>query len=130
MEDSRGSGDGGAAEDAGVTASRRQLLAMAAVGGVGAAAVAGATPASAHDRHQQHGKARGTTFRLTVLGTSDIHGNVLNWDYFKDAEYTDGAANDVGPGQDLDPHHGDAARSAARPAASPSTPATPSRARR
>ncbi len=42
------------------------------------------------------GKALGTTFRLTVLGTSDTHGNVLNWDYFKDAEYTDGAANDVG----------------------------------
>jgi 2',3'-cyclic-nucleotide 2'-phosphodiesterase/3'-nucleotidase len=69
---------------------------MAAVGGVGAATVAGATPASAHDRHQQRGAARGTTFRLTVLGTSDTHGNVLNWDYFKDAEYTDGAANDVG----------------------------------
>ena len=69
---------------------------MAAVGGVGAAALAGATPASAHDARDQHGRARGTTFRLTVLGTSDTHGNVLNWDYFKDAEYTDGAANDVG----------------------------------
>ena len=33
------------------------------------------------------GKARGRPFRLTVLGTSDTHGNVLNWDYFKDAEY-------------------------------------------
>ena len=42
------------------------------------------------------GKARGKSFRLTVLGTSDTHGNVLNWDYFKDAEYTDSAANDVG----------------------------------
>ena len=85
-----------AGDEPGVTASRRQLLAMAAVGGVGAAALAGATPASAQDRHEQHGKARGTTFRLTVLGTSDTHGNVLNWDYFKDTEYTDGAANDVG----------------------------------
>jgi 2',3'-cyclic-nucleotide 2'-phosphodiesterase / 3'-nucleotidase len=86
-----------AAESAAATASRRQLLAMAAVGGVGAAAVAGAAPAGAHGRdHRDGGKARGTSFRLTVLGTSDTHGNVLNWDYFKDAEYTDSAANDVG----------------------------------
>ena len=91
-----GNAAGNAGDETGVTASRRQLLAMAAVGGVGAATVAGATPASAHDRREQHGKALGTTFRLTVLGTSDTHGNVLNWDYFKDAEYTDGAANDVG----------------------------------
>jgi 2',3'-cyclic-nucleotide 2'-phosphodiesterase/3'-nucleotidase len=93
VQDGRGRGAGGAAEDAGATASRRQLLAMAAVGGVGAAAVAGAAPAGAHGRD---GQARGTSFRLTVLGTSDTHGNVLNWDYFKDTEYTDGAANDVG----------------------------------
>jgi 2',3'-cyclic-nucleotide 2'-phosphodiesterase/3'-nucleotidase len=35
-------------------------------------------------------------FRLTVLGTTDLHGNVLNWDYFKDAEYDDARHNDVG----------------------------------
>ncbi|MBV9822062.1 MAG: 5'-nucleotidase C-terminal domain-containing protein [Actinobacteria bacterium] len=35
-------------------------------------------------------------FRLTVLGTTDTHGNVLNWDYFKDAEYDDAQHNDVG----------------------------------
>ncbi|MCW2523545.1 MAG: nucleotidase [Frankiales bacterium] len=35
-------------------------------------------------------------FRLTVLGTSDLHGNVLNWDYFTDAEYRDRAGNHVG----------------------------------
>nr|WP_238338415.1 5'-nucleotidase C-terminal domain-containing protein [Pedococcus badiiscoriae] len=69
---------------------------MAVVGGAGtalfgsatkadAAADAGPTPAGAPGR-----------FRLTVLGTTDTHGNVLNWDYFKDAEYDDGAHNDVG----------------------------------
>ena len=36
------------------------------------------------------------TFRLTVMGTTDLHGNAYNWDYFKDAEYDDGAHNDVG----------------------------------
>jgi 2',3'-cyclic-nucleotide 2'-phosphodiesterase/3'-nucleotidase len=35
-------------------------------------------------------------FRLTVLGTTDMHGYILNWDYFTDAEYDDPAANDVG----------------------------------
>jgi 2',3'-cyclic-nucleotide 2'-phosphodiesterase/3'-nucleotidase len=34
--------------------------------------------------------------RLTVLGTTDLHGNVFNWDYFKNAEYDDSAHNDVG----------------------------------
>ncbi|MGX7681895.1 bifunctional metallophosphatase/5'-nucleotidase [Jatrophihabitans sp. DSM 45814] len=34
--------------------------------------------------------------RVTVLGTTDTHGNVLNWDYFKDAEYADPARNGIG----------------------------------
>ena len=29
-------------------------------------------------------------------GTTDTHGNVFNWDYFKDAEYDDAAHNDIG----------------------------------
>jgi 2',3'-cyclic-nucleotide 2'-phosphodiesterase / 3'-nucleotidase len=40
--------------------------------------------------------ARPRTFNLTVLGTSDTHGNVYNWDYYRDAEYDDSAHNDVG----------------------------------
>jgi 2',3'-cyclic-nucleotide 2'-phosphodiesterase/3'-nucleotidase len=36
------------------------------------------------------------TYHLTVLGTSDTHGNVYNWDYYRDAEYDDSAHNDVG----------------------------------
>lgn len=35
-------------------------------------------------------------FRLTVLGTTDTHGHILNWDYYADAEYDDGRHNDVG----------------------------------
>ncbi|MEO7260706.1 MAG: 5'-nucleotidase C-terminal domain-containing protein [Jatrophihabitantaceae bacterium] len=71
--------------------SRRQLLASAAVGTVGAAFFA-AAPAAAKGK----GKAAHDGFRLTVLGTTDTHGNVLNWDYFSDAEYDDAQHNDVG----------------------------------
>ncbi|MER7073896.1 5'-nucleotidase C-terminal domain-containing protein [Terrabacter sp. NPDC000476] len=78
-------------------ATRRQLLSMAAVGGVGVAAVAGAGSASAtglgdHDHDHDHDG----TVAVTVLGTTDLHGNVLNWDYFKNAEYTDAKNNDIG----------------------------------
>ncbi|GAA3583386.1 bifunctional metallophosphatase/5'-nucleotidase [Kribbella ginsengisoli] len=34
--------------------------------------------------------------RLTIMGTTDLHGNVFNWDYFKNAEYDDSAHNDIG----------------------------------
>jgi 2',3'-cyclic-nucleotide 2'-phosphodiesterase/3'-nucleotidase len=40
--------------------------------------------------------AAARTFTLSVLGTSDTHGNVYNWDYYSDAEYDDSAHNDVG----------------------------------
>ncbi|MCA2228113.1 bifunctional metallophosphatase/5'-nucleotidase [Nonomuraea aurantiaca] len=36
------------------------------------------------------------TVTVTVMGTSDIHGNGLNWDYYKDAAYADSAGNNVG----------------------------------
>ncbi|GAA3157169.1 5'-nucleotidase C-terminal domain-containing protein [Planomonospora alba] len=36
------------------------------------------------------------TVTVTVMGTSDLHGNTLNWDYFKNAEFTDSRNNDVG----------------------------------
>jgi 2',3'-cyclic-nucleotide 2'-phosphodiesterase/3'-nucleotidase len=35
-------------------------------------------------------------FRLTVLGTTDTHGHILNWDYYTDAEYDDARHDDVG----------------------------------
>jgi 2',3'-cyclic-nucleotide 2'-phosphodiesterase/3'-nucleotidase len=36
------------------------------------------------------------TTRLTVLGTTDLHGNVFNWDYYKNADYDDAKHNDIG----------------------------------
>ncbi|GAA1036710.1 5'-nucleotidase C-terminal domain-containing protein [Virgisporangium ochraceum] len=66
--------------------SRRGVIA-----GATAAAAAGplvnAAPAGANSDR---------TWDLTVLGTSDTHGNVYNWDYYRDAEYDDSARNDVG----------------------------------
>ena len=73
----------------GSRASRRQLLTMATVGGAGLFTMAGAgrTEAATDTRER---------FRLTVLGTTDLHGNVYNWDYFKNQEYDDAAHNDIG----------------------------------
>ncbi len=63
--------------------------------GAAALAAAGyAAPASAHGHHAAHGHEH--TARLTILGTTDLHGNVFNWDYYKNAEYDDAAHNDIG----------------------------------
>jgi 2',3'-cyclic-nucleotide 2'-phosphodiesterase/3'-nucleotidase len=71
------------------TVSRRRLLQASLA--VGAAAAAPAIEADA-------ALATGPTesYDLTVLGTSDLHGNVYNWDYYRDAEFDDSAHNDVG----------------------------------
>jgi len=67
--------------------SRRTLIA--------ASAAAAAAPLVGSAAAEAHGPAP-RTYHLTVLGTSDTHGNVFNWDYYRDAEYDDGAHNDVG----------------------------------
>ncbi|WP_405013837.1 bifunctional metallophosphatase/5'-nucleotidase [Kitasatospora sp. NBC_01539] len=62
----------------------------------GAVPVAAASPAAAA---QGGDGARGKAPQkeaFTVMGTTDLHGRVLNWDYFTDAEYDDKAHNDVG----------------------------------
>ena len=71
--------------------SRRAMLAAAFVGGSAAAAALSGAPAA----QAAPGNAK-KQFNLTVLGTTDLHGNVFNWDYFKDAEYDDSAHNDIG----------------------------------
>ncbi|MCB5274465.1 Trifunctional nucleotide phosphoesterase protein YfkN [Arthrobacter sp. SO5] len=74
--------------------SRRAMLTAALVGGSAAAgALAGApavhaAPASGRKR-----------FTLTVLGTTDLHNNVFNWDYFKNVPYADKAGNKIGIAQ-------------------------------
>ncbi len=39
---------------------------------------------------------RRRTVRVTVLGTTDLHGNVYNWDYFKNREFDNTAHDDIG----------------------------------
>ncbi|GAA2487738.1 bifunctional metallophosphatase/5'-nucleotidase [Terrabacter carboxydivorans] len=79
----------------GSSTTRRQLLALAAVGGAGLATVRAAGTATAASGTPGPG-TNGEVVRLTVLGTTDLHGNVYNWDYFKNAEYDDRAHNDIG----------------------------------
>ncbi len=57
--------------------------------------LAAATPAAAGGQGQGWGGAD-RTYELTVMGTTDLHGNAVNWDYFKNAEFDDSAHNDVG----------------------------------
>ncbi len=76
-------------------ASRRQLLTMAVVGGAGLFAATDAQAASAHEHPHEHHDDRGK-FTLTVLGTTDLHGNVYNWNYFNNAAYSDSKGNQIG----------------------------------
>ncbi|MER5274474.1 5'-nucleotidase C-terminal domain-containing protein [Streptomyces sp. NPDC002809] len=73
---------------------RRTFLGTSAAAGAGVAMVgAGAVPAEAHG----HGPGRPQKrYSFTVMGTTDLHGNVFNWDYFTDKEFDDKAHNDVG----------------------------------
>ncbi|ORT54464.1 5'-nucleotidase C-terminal domain-containing protein [Streptomyces sp. CB03238] len=68
---------------------RRTFLGSSAVAGAGVA-IAGAvgTPAAAAPLAKR--------YSFTVMGTTDLHGNVFNWDYFTDREFDDKAHNDVG----------------------------------
>ncbi|MFF7180494.1 5'-nucleotidase C-terminal domain-containing protein [Streptomyces sp. NPDC008121] len=72
---------------------RRTFLESSVVVGAGAAVTAGvAVPAEAHGRPPRPAKR----YSFTVMGTTDLHGNVFNWDYFTDREFDDKARNDVG----------------------------------
>jgi 2',3'-cyclic-nucleotide 2'-phosphodiesterase/3'-nucleotidase len=76
---------------------RRKFLKRSAVTGAGVA-VAGAAAAPAQAQAVAPSKSgRGLRrYSLTVMGTTDLHGHVFNWDYFKDAEYSDAAGNALG----------------------------------
>ncbi|WP_052851582.1 bifunctional metallophosphatase/5'-nucleotidase [Streptomyces avicenniae] len=57
---------------------------------------AGAMTATTADAATPTGGRPGRRYAFTVLGTTDLHGHVHNWDYFTDAEYDDATHNDVG----------------------------------
>ncbi|MFE5208313.1 bifunctional metallophosphatase/5'-nucleotidase [Streptomyces sp. NPDC056600] len=79
---------------------RRKFLKKSAVTGAGVALAGGvmgapaaqAAPVAAVDAQGRPGKR----FSLTVMGSTDLHGNVFNWDYYKDAQYKDAAGNALG----------------------------------
>lgn len=79
---------------------RRTFLGTTAAAGAGVAVAGGtALPAEADTRNQDrdHGHGRPPKrYAFSVMGTTDLHGHVFNWDYFTDAEYDDAAHNDVG----------------------------------
>ncbi|KOG08583.1 MULTISPECIES: bifunctional metallophosphatase/5'-nucleotidase [Streptomyces] len=73
---------------------RRTFLERSAAAGAGVAiAGAVAAPAEAHGTDRPRPQKR---YSFTVMGTTDLHGNVFNWDYFTDKEFDDKAHNDVG----------------------------------
>ncbi|GGU69648.1 bifunctional metallophosphatase/5'-nucleotidase [Streptomyces daghestanicus] len=76
---------------------RRKFLQRSAVTGAGVALAGAAAPvAEAASGGAGRGRKRAKRYALTVLGTTDLHGHVFNWDYFKDAEYADAAGNAQG----------------------------------
>ncbi|MEU9729855.1 5'-nucleotidase C-terminal domain-containing protein [Streptomyces sp. NPDC048002] len=74
---------------------RRKFLKKSAVTGAGVALTGAAAPA-AEAAETKKGPKPAKRYSLTVMGTTDLHGNVFNWDYFKDAEYTDTKGNAKG----------------------------------
>ncbi|GAA5199179.1 bifunctional metallophosphatase/5'-nucleotidase [Microbacterium jejuense] len=69
--------------------SRRTLLTSASAASVLlAAGWAGAPKATAAPPAK--------TVKIAILGTSDLHSNALNWDYYKDAAYADSGKNAIG----------------------------------
>ena len=71
------------------TMNKHAALAVSLV--LGASLIAPAVPAEAkpNERSQQ-------TTQLTLLATTDLHGRLQNWDYFKDAPYSDRFGNKIG----------------------------------
>ncbi|RPF35160.1 bifunctional UDP-sugar hydrolase/5'-nucleotidase [Streptomyces sp. TLI_185] len=74
---------------------RREFVKKSAVTGaaVAAAGAVGTGTAEAADRKPgKHPK----TWSFSILGTTDLHSHVFDWDYYKDAAYSDKAGNSVG----------------------------------
>ncbi|MFI7317343.1 bifunctional metallophosphatase/5'-nucleotidase [Streptomyces venezuelae] len=76
---------------------RRKFLGTSAATGVGVAVTGAAVAPSTASAHGSGKPARRPRrYSFTVLGTTDLHGNVFNWDYFTDKEFDDKDHNDVG----------------------------------
>ncbi|MFD5478389.1 bifunctional metallophosphatase/5'-nucleotidase [Streptomyces hawaiiensis] len=72
---------------------RRKFLEKSAVTGAGVALAGAVAAPGAQAAEAKRGAKR---YAFTVLGTTDLHGNVFNWDYFTDKEFDDKDHNDIG----------------------------------
>jgi 2',3'-cyclic-nucleotide 2'-phosphodiesterase/3'-nucleotidase len=72
---------------------RRKFLEKSAVTGAGVALAGAVSAPGAQAAEAKRGAKR---YAFTILGTTDLHGNVFNWDYFTDKEFDDKDHNDVG----------------------------------
>ncbi|MET9680738.1 bifunctional metallophosphatase/5'-nucleotidase [Streptomyces coeruleorubidus] len=72
---------------------RRKFLEKSAVTGAGVALAGAVGAPGAQAAEAKPGTKR---YAFTVLGTTDLHGNVFNWDYFTDKEFDDKDHNDIG----------------------------------
>lgn len=70
-----------------IAATSITLAMVVAPAATAATSVAAQGPGKGHDAHQ---------LDLTLLATTDMHGRVLDWDYFRDAPYSDRAGDSVG----------------------------------
>ncbi|MET7436807.1 bifunctional metallophosphatase/5'-nucleotidase [Streptomyces sp. NPDC004082] len=75
---------------------RRKFLKRSAVTGAGVALTGAVGAPAAQAAAVEGGAKRPKRYALTVMGTTDLHGHVFNWDYFKDAEYSDAKGNAMG----------------------------------
>ncbi|MGW3357793.1 bifunctional metallophosphatase/5'-nucleotidase [Streptomyces bungoensis] len=78
---------------------RRKFLTKSAATGAGVAIAGAAAAPAAEAQESDGGKGAGKPgkrYSLTVMGTTDLHGHVFNWDYFKNAEYADKGGNAQG----------------------------------
>ncbi|MEU5595615.1 5'-nucleotidase C-terminal domain-containing protein [Streptomyces sp. NPDC020298] len=78
---------------------RREFVQKSAVTGA-AVAVAGAvgtgTAEAAGQKSGHRPEPKPRTWSFSILGTTDLHSHVFDWDYYKDAAYSDKAGNSVG----------------------------------
>ncbi|MEV0169788.1 5'-nucleotidase C-terminal domain-containing protein [Streptomyces sp. NPDC050803] len=75
---------------------RRKFLKKSAVTGAGVALAGAAAAPAAEAAETKKGPKPPKRYSLTVMGTTDLHGNIFNWDYFKNADYADAKGNAKG----------------------------------
>lgn len=75
---------------------RRKFLKKSAVTGAGVALTSAVVAPAAQAAEAKKPAKPVRRYSLTVMGTTDLHGHIFNWDYFKNAEYSDAQGNAQG----------------------------------